>query len=65
MGFSFENYCKAIKLGVKGRSSRSEYWSFVGFSWIYFIILFILTLFAEAYLPKVFLNALELIIIVF
>lgn len=65
MGFSFENYCKAIRLSVKGRSSRSEYWSFFGFSWIYFIILFILTLFAEEYLPRVFLKALTLIIIVF
>lgn len=65
MGFSFENYCKAIKLSVKGRSSRSEYWSFVGFSLIYFIILFILTSFAEAYLPKIFSNALALIIVIF
>ncbi len=54
MSFSFDNYCKAVRVTTKGRSTRSEYWSFFGFSWIYFIILVVLMALVDDALPKVF-----------
>ena len=32
MAFSYANFRKALRFTIKGRASRSEYWSFMGFS---------------------------------
>lgn len=34
MSFSFSNFKKAISFRLKGRATRSEFWSFFGFSFI-------------------------------
>lgn len=35
MSFSFSNFKKAIRFRLKGRATRSEFWSFFGFSFIF------------------------------
>ncbi len=65
MSFSFNNYCKAVRITLKGRSTRSEYWSFFGFSWIYFFLLFALMALVDNFLPKVFGKILFAVFVIF
>lgn len=40
MSFSFSNFKKAIRFRLKGRTTRSEFWSFFGFSFIFMAVPF-------------------------
>ena len=54
MSFSFENYLQAHALTFKGRATRSEFWSYYGFTTIYGVVLGLLSVLSLEYLPKIF-----------
>lgn len=54
MSFSFENYLRAHALTFKGRATRSEFWSYYGFTAIYALVLGALAVLSMEYLPDIF-----------